>query len=450
MTGRVLVVDDDRDMCRLLAHDLSRRGFEVMWSTSGAEAIEVAGTTELDVVLTDIEMADVNGIDLCRHLVANCPDVPVTMLTAFGTVETVIAALRAGASDLILKPPDMDGLASAVERAVQRRALQREVRRLTGVGDKAGTFDQILGDSRPIRQLTDCLGRVVDSDASVLVTGETGTGKELVARALHRRGRRHAGPFVPFNCAAIPHALVESELFGHVRGAFTDAHTSRTGLFLQAHGGTLFLDEIAELPLAVQPKMLRALQERAIRPVGADREVPCDVRLVAATNRDLESAVREGHFRADLFFRINVIHVEIPPLRARGTDVLLLAQHFLDRCARQAGKAVRTLSPPAADRIVGYHWPGNVRELQNCIEHAVAFARYEHLVVSDLPKRIQQTRSRASAAHDDSRLLPLDEVERRHILRVLDSAGGNRTLAARTLGVDRKTLYRRLARYARG
>jgi two-component system response regulator HydG len=252
------------------------------------------------------------------------------------------------------------------------------------------------------------------------------------------------------DCAAVPHALFESELFGHVQGAFTDARTARTGLFKQADGGTLFLDEVGELPLALQPKLLRALQERRVRPVGSDQEIPCDVRLVAATNRDLETAVREGRFRDDLYFRINVVHLDIPPLRARGHDVLLLAQHFVDRCAVQAGKRVMGVSPQAAEYLLAYAWPGNVRELQNCMEHAVVFARYEEIVVDDLPERVRHspgTRGPSGGDHP-SPLMALEEVERLHVLRVLDAARGKRTLAAQMLEIDRKTLLRKLKRYA--
>jgi two-component system response regulator HydG len=294
--------------------------------------------------------------------------------------------------------------------------------------------------------------KLADSDASVLVTGESGTGKEVVARALHRMGRRRNGPFIAINCAAMPEALLESELFGHARGAFTDARSSRTGLFVQSDGGTLLLDEIGELPMSLQPKLLRALQERHVRPVGGDSEVAFDVRLVCTTNRDLEEAIEEERFREDLFFRVNVVHVQMPPLRARGTDVLLLAQHFLVRYATQAGKQVVGISPAAAERLMAYTWPGNVRELQNCIERAVALTTFEQIAVDDLPEKIRAyRRSHVIVASDDpSELVPLEEVERRYILRVVEAVGGNKTLAAQVLGMGRKTLYRKLERWAAG
>ena len=449
MTGRVLVVDDDRELCELLEGALARRGFEVVWRTAAAEALDLLGRSELDAVVTDLNMQGMNGLELCERIVANRPDVPVTVLTAFGTMETAIAAIRAGAYDFLTKPPDLEALALALERAVQHRRLRDEVKRLRRVVEDAQGFGDLLGTSPGMRQLYELLAQVAGLDVSVLLTGESGTGKELVARALHRGGRRSGGPFVAINCAAVPEGLLESELFGYVRGAFTDARDSRAGLFARASGGTLFLDEIAELPLALQPKLLRALQERAVRPLGAEVEIACDVRVIAATNRDLESAVEEGRFREDLFFRLNVIHVEVPPLRARGSDVLLLAQRFLERVAAQAGKPVVGLSPGAAERLLAYAWPGNVRELQNAIERAVALARYEQVTVDDLPGKVRDYRRSdvVIAGDDPSELVPLEAVERSYILRVLEAVRGNKTLAARVLGLDRKTLYRKLERY---
>jgi two-component system response regulator HydG len=286
----------------------------------------------------------------------------------------------------------------------------------------------------------------------VLITGESGTGKELVAQALHSRSARANGAFVAINCAAMPDALLESELFGHVKGAFTDARSARAGLFVQASGGTLLLDEVGELSLGLQPKLLRALQERKVRPVGGDTEVPFDARIVAASNRDLETAALEHRFREDLYYRINVIHIDVPPLRARGPDVLLLAQHFVLQFASTFGKQVKGLSKPAAEKLSAYAWPGNVRELQNCIERAVALTRFEEILLEDLPEKVQSyKRSQVVLdSGDPSELVSLDELERRYILRVLEALNGNKTLAAQTLGLDRKTLYRKLQQYGVG
>ena len=449
MSGHVLVVDDDSEMCTFVEQTLRRRGFVVTWRTSALDALDVLAAEDIDVVVADLHMRGMNGIDLCERIVTNRPDVPVIVITGFGSFETAVAAIRAGAYDFITKPVDVDGLRLAVERAVQHRALREEVRRLRRAVAGSRGFEEILGASAPMRSLVELLERVADTEASILVTGESGTGKEVVARAIHRRSRRRDGPLVAVNCAAMPETLLESELFGHARGAFTDAKTARVGLFVQARGGTLFLDEIGDLPLGLQPKLLRALQERRIRPVGGDAEVPFDARLVTATNRDLDSAVHERRFREDLYYRINVIHVALPPLRARGADVLTLAQHFLTRFAAESGKPVTQLSPAAAEKLLCYAWPGNVRELQNCVEHAVALARYEHLAVEDLPERIRSyRRSHVIVASDDpAELVPMEEVERRYVLRVLEAVAGNKTEAARVLGFDRKTLYRKLERY---
>jgi two-component system response regulator HydG len=297
-------------------------------------------------------------------------------------------------------------------------------------------------------QLANMLRQIADVDSSVLITGESGTGKELVARALHRNSRRARGPFVAINCAAVPDNLLEAELFGHVKGAFTDARNHRSGLFASADGGTLFLDEIGDIPPSMQPKLLRVLQEHRIRPVGGNEEVPCNVRVLAATNRDLSTAVDRGQFRADLYYRLNVLHVEVPPLRTRGADILLYAKHFIDQFARHTSKRVTGLSQQTAERLMSYGWPGNVRELQNSMERAVALTRFEKITVEDLPDTLRSYRASPAAEtpSEGAELLSLEEIERRHILRVLAATGGNKTQAAHILGVDRRTLHRKFGR----
>ena len=449
---RVLVVDDDVQLCRLLAAGLAEHGIDVGWRTSAGEALEHLASADVDVVLTDIEMDGMSGLELCERLAADGREVRVLIMTGHGDLDRAIAAIRAGAFDFIQKPVAIDLLALAIARALRDRRLNDEVHRLRREVASAHGFGEMLYASPPMCRLAETLERIAASDASVLVTGESGTGKELVARALHRAGARRDGPFVAINCAAVPEALLESELFGHVRGAFTDAHASRTGLFVQANAGTLFLDEIGDMPLALQPKLLRVLEERAVRPVGGDTLVTCDVRVIAATNQDLEKAVRRGGFREDLYFRVNVIGVHVPPLRARGNDVLLLAHHFVERYASRRGLAIAGPTASAAERLLAYAWPGNVRELQNCMEAAVTLARGGEIGVNDLPARIRRVGSSDGpvGSDDPAALLPLDEVERRHILRVLDAVRGNRTLAARALGLDRKTLYRKLLQYRGG
>jgi two-component system response regulator AtoC len=449
VSGRVLVVDDDRSMCELLQAGLVRRGFEVTWRTSAAEALAAMSEGDFDVIVTDLNMPGTNGLELCERVTANRPDVPVVVITAFGSLDTAVAAIRAGAYDFITKPFEMDVLRLTLDRAVQHHRLRDEVKRLRQAVTESRGFGEILGSSPPMRQVLDLVNRAAESDATALITGESGTGKELVARALHQHSRRHDGPFIAVSCAAMPEALLESELFGHVRGAFTDAKIPRTGLLLQASGGTLLLDEIGDMPLELQPKLLRALEDRRIRPLGENSERPFDVRLVCATNRDLEADVEEKRFRADLFYRINVIHIELPPLRERDGDVLPLAQHFVQHFSRAVGKPVAGVSTTAAEKLLAYSWPGNVRELRNCIERAVALTRFEEIVVEDLPEKVQNyRRSRVVVDLDDTAsLVTMEEVERRYILRVLEAAGGQRTKAAQILGLDRKTLYRKLERW---
>ncbi|MCA9677498.1 MAG: sigma-54-dependent Fis family transcriptional regulator [Kofleriaceae bacterium] len=452
MSGRILVVDDDAAMCDLLAVGLGKRGFTVTTCTDPAAASGLLAEDDYDVVVTDLNMRGLDGLSLCARINASHPEIAVVVITAFGSMDAAIQAIRAGAYDFIPKPIELDALRLTLERAVRHRELSAEVRRLRRAVADARGLDEMIGDSAAMRAVYDLVARVADTDASVLITGDSGTGKELVARAIHRRSRRADGPFVAINCAAMPEHLLESELFGHVKGAFTDARTTRAGLFVQASGGTLFLDEIGELPLGLQPKLLRALQERKVRPVGADAEVPFDARIVAATNVDLEAAVEDKRFRDDLYYRINVVHVGLPPLRARGGDILALAQHFVRRFAKQFDKPVTGITTAAAEKLAIYAWPGNVRELANCIERAVALTRYEQLTVDDLPEKIRdfRTQSIVVVADHPGELVPIAEIERRYILRVLEAHGGSRTLAAQTLGLDRKTLYRKLKSYGEG
>jgi two-component system response regulator AtoC len=446
MERRVLIVDDEPDMGSLIDAGLRAVGVDTRVTTSAAEALVLVAAEEFDAVLTDLQMPGMSGLELCERIVESRPDIPVVVVTAHGTMEAAIGAIRAGAYDFVQKPIKIETLQLTVERALRHHALADEVKRLREAVLPAA-FEGIVGQSPPMRQLFDLVSRVAPTDASVLITGESGTGKELIARAVHQRSRRHAGHFVAVNCAAVPEQLMESELFGHARGAFTDAKSARTGLFLQASGGTLFLDEIGEMPLSVQPKLLRVLQERTIRPVGGDHEVPVDVRIVAATNRDLDAAVEEARFRDDLYYRINVVRAEVPPLRARGGDILVLAQQAVTRFAR--AKEVTGIAEPAARALLAYDWPGNVRELFNAIERAVALTRFAELTMDDLPEKVRDYKSShiVVAAEDPEQLPTMDEVERRYVLRVMEAVHGNKALAARVLGFDRKTLYRKLERY---
>jgi two-component system, NtrC family, response regulator AtoC len=448
--GNLLVVDDDADSAELLRTLLHKRGYDVAACHSGNEALERLRRDEIDVVVADIQMDGITGIELCASIREMHPDVLTILITGHSSVDVAVSAIRAGAYDFVLKPISIDAVAVAVSRALEYRSLRLEVRRLRK-RDQHGGIESIVGSSSSIRDLKQLIDQVAENDATVLITGESGTGKELVARAIHERSARKDQPFVAINCAAMPASLLESELFGHVKGAFTDAKRSRPGLFLQAAAGTLFLDEIGEMPLEMQAKLLRVLQERMVRPVGGDTEVPFEARLVTATNRDLEVEIEEKRFREDLFYRINVVHVAVAPLRARQGDVLELAQVFLRRIAERTGKAVEGLTPEAAQRLVDYDWPGNVRELENCMERAVALTRTSEVAVDSLPDKIRNHRSSRLVidADDPSELITLDEMEKRYVRRVLAACGGNKTQAAKVLGIDRRSLYRRLEGEAR-
>jgi DNA-binding NtrC family response regulator len=449
--GRVFIVDDDESMCDVLSASLERQGFGTSTFTMPQDALDALNAEgEVDAVITDVGMTEMSGFALCERIVGMRPGLPVIVLTGQGSMEAAVTAMRVGAYDFLTKPVDTKVLSLAISRAVQHRRLQEEVVRLRSAVAENKKPRSVVGSGVAMRRVYELIDRVAPSDASVLIFGETGTGKELIARAIHTGSPRADKPFVAINCAAVPASLIESELFGHARGAFTDAKSERKGLFQQASGGTLFLDEIGELPIDMQPKLLRALQERKVRPVGSNAEIPFDARIVAATNRDLEAEVFHKRFREDLYYRINVVQIDLPPLRSRGQDVLELAAHFLAEFSRRGGREkALVLSNGAAEKIVHYEWPGNVRELENSMERAVALARYGEIMVDDLPDRVRAYRPNqfVIAADDASEVVSLQELERRYIERVLKLVGDNKSRAAQILGVDRRTLYRKLERF---
>jgi two-component system, NtrC family, response regulator HydG len=449
MDGTVLVIDDEKDGCEALTEALEARGLTVRALTSAPKALDLLAHEPFDVVMTDVVMPELDGLEVCARVAGIQPNVPVIVVTAQNKLDTAIGAMRAGAYDFVTKPVDLKLLDLVVARALQHRRLSEEVKRLRAAVDATSLPQGMVGSSAALTKVHETIVRIADSDATVLVDGETGTGKELIARRIHETSGRKKGPFVSINCAAVPQNLLESELFGHARGAFTDAKTARAGLFVQANGGTLFLDEVGEMPLDMQAKLLRSLQERKVRPVGSNEELSFDSRIIAATNRDLEEEVYQKRFREDLYYRINVVRISLPSLRERAGDVLLLAQHFLAQQATRNKLPPLGLSPQAAEKLMLYRWPGNVRELENCIECAVAFARYDQIMVDDLPERIRAYKADKFAveANDLSEVVTLDKLERTYIERVLALLGGNKSRAAQVLGIDRRTLYRRTERW---
>ncbi len=460
MNDQVMIVDDDASMCEVLVERLMRRGYDADHCTSGNEALQAIKEASFQVVVTDLNMPGMSGIEFCERLVDHRPNLPVIVITAFGSLETAVAAIRAGAYDFLTKPLDIDALTIAIDRAVERRQLGEEVERLRRqVGERDSGRAEMIGDSAKMRELFSMIDRVASTPSSVLITGESGTGKELVARALHRRSKRKDEPFVAVNCAALPDSLLESELFGHKKGAFTDARDDKDGLFVQANGGTLLLDEVGDLPLSLQPKLLRVLEERQIRPVGGEETVEVDVRILAATHRDLEEQVENGSLREDLYFRLNVIELALPPLRERGRDILALAQHFIEDFADLSEHVIEGLSAEAARALMQYDWPGNVRELRNYIERAVVLALQDQITPEDLPARVRGAGRQGIQQGSAVDMLALQaqlgkggmptmsELEAQYIAFVLRQTEGNKSRAAELLGFDRTTLYRKIDRY---
>ncbi len=440
----ILVVDDDFAMGEYLREELVHEGFSVELAQGGRAGLERVKQGGIDLVVSDVKMPDLDGLDLLREIREVSPAPYVITITAFGSIDTAIRAVKLGAYDYITKPFEIEQLVLVIRKALGERALRSEVERLRAEVSSTYSFGNIIGRSESMREVFDLVRRMAGSAANVLVTGESGTGKELIAKAIHFGGPRREKPFLAVNCAAIPETLLESDLFGYRRGAFTDARTDRSGLFVEADGGTLFLDEIAELPLTLQPKLLRVLQEREVRPLGASKSEKVDVRVVVATNRNLEAGLRAGTFREDLYYRLNVLQIHLPPLRERTDDILPLADHFLGRSAQRAGKPTVSFRETAKKLLLGYAWPGNVRELENVVERAVALVQGELIGPEDLPPALRERRNPDQLSTALAQGLTLDELERQYIRRVLDAEGGNKTRAAQRLGLDRKTLYRKL------
>lgn len=449
-SAQVLVVEDDDAMRDLLVEELSDAGFRVLSAPDGRAGVDVVLGTPIDLIITDLRMPDLDGFDLIRDVQATRHAPHIVMITAFGSIETAIKAVKLGAFDYITKPFEIEELLLVADKALKDRELHRHIEHLQREVEGKYRFGNIVGESKAMQEVLNLVTRISTSDAFVLITGESGTGKELIARAIHYNSPRASSPFVAVNLAAVPHQLIESELFGHKKGAFTDAQSDRAGLFNEADDGTLFLDEIGELAPELQAKLLRVLQEGEIRPLGGNKVERVNVRVVAATNRDLEEMMTQGEFREDLYYRLNVIDVRLPALRNRVDDVLPIAEHLLRLHRNKAAnsRAIK-LSPEVQRLLLAYRWPGNVRELQNTIERGIALCRDDVITVEDLPQQIHERGNIEYLATAVAKQLSLGELERDFILLVLDDEGGNKTRTAQRLGLDRKTLYRKLEEYGR-
>jgi two-component system response regulator GlrR len=439
---RILVVDDDETILKLIKMRLEVEGYEVTTAPSAEVAFAAAKGETFDIAVLDFKLADKSGIDLMEDLLRLNPEMPVIILTAYGTIKNAVEAMKKGAYGYLTKPFDYDELLLQIRNCSEKSGLSKEVRRLRSLVDERYGFENIIGNSEATRKVLDRVMQAAQVDSSVYISGESGTGKELVAKTLHLASSRKNGPFVPINCAAIPESLLESELFGYEKGAFTGATQSRRGLFAQADDGTFFLDEISEMPLTMQAKLLRVLGDMAFYPLGGQRLVRVNVRMIAASNKDLEEEVKSGRFREDLFYRIHVIHIPIPPLRERKEDIPLLARHFLRKHAEKAKKDMAGFSPEALHKLMIHHWPGNVRELENCVESAVAMA-HRKVITEDVILQGRSTGLDGPKSFRDAKA----EFEKEYLIQLLQITKGNITEAGKLAGKHRADLYELLRKH---
>lgn len=445
----VLVVDDDDAHRTMLRTLVGGWGYDIVEADDGSTAIEKVQERPFDLILMDVRMLKVSGLEALERIKAFNPAIPVTIMTAYSSVETAVEALKKGAYDYLTKPLDFDKLRLTIERAMEHTRLKEENRLLKESLGKHFDMQNIIGRSTAMISLLETVAHVAPSEATVMITGESGTGKELIAGVIHHNSPRKDGPFVKINCAAITETLLESELFGHEKGAFTGADRRKEGRFYQANQGSIFLDEVSEMPLTMQVKLLRVLQERELTRVGGEKVISVDVRVIAATNKDLVDLKNKGLFREDLYYRLNVVSLEIPPLTERRDDIPLLAQHFLEIFVDKNKKKIKGFTPKAMDQLIRYDWPGNVRELMNAVERAVVLARTDYLDDQDFSilQPLLQQPAPAPSDFDNMDNIPLEEVEKAAILRMLESVAGNKSEAARRLGITRKTLHKKLKKY---
>jgi len=445
----ILLVDDNESQRRVIEFWLKEEEYDVASASSAEEALRLAAERPFDLVISDIKMPGLTGLELLARLHERAPEVPVILMTAFGTVSDAVAAMKLGAYDYVLKPLNEDALKVIAAKALDHRKLITENRYLRAFAEKVTKFENIVGHSKKMTELFDLTRQVAQRESTVLILGESGTGKELLAKAIHLNSPRRRGPFVVVNCGAIPENLIESELFGHKKGAFTGAVADRIGKFEAANGGSVFLDEVSELAPPLQVRLLRVLQEREIDKIGEPHPISINVRVIAATNRNLTAMIQDGSFREDLYYRLSVVTLRVPPLRERREDIPLLVEHFLEKSTRRYDLPFRRIHPEAMDLLADYNWPGNVRELENVMESAVVLSASEEIAPKDLPENLRRQGSRIAKIHLDipDEGISLEEVERELLVRALEKTGGNQSKAARFLNVTRKTLIYRMEKY---
>ena len=445
--ARVMVVDDEENLCKFMQIMLSKEGYDVATALSAREALAHLREKPVDLVMTDLMMPEMSGLEFIQALRRSNPDTECIVMTAYASVDSAIEALKLGAADYITKPFNIDEVKITIEQLLSRRDLAEENKRLHEQLDEKETLERFIGSSESVVQLKQLVARVAVTDSTVLIRGESGTGKDLVARAIHASSPRNQKPLLSINCAALPDTLLESEMFGHIKGSFTGAVRDKEGLLQAAEGGTFFLDEVGEASATIQVKLLKALEDKMITPVGSTRAVKVDVRLVAATNVDLEELVKQGRFRADLYYRLNVIPIYVPPLRERRDDIPMLVDHFRQVIAQRTDSPEKQINQEAMQLLIAYAWPGNVRELEHMLERAILFAKGKRVSVSDFPEKLRDN-APVPVAHDERAATPtLETIEKAYIAWVLQQTGGQKAKAASILGIDSSTLYRKIDRY---